>query len=87
MQYTDSFQQFTRALADALQLARTTGVGQQQIVARAEDVGDWLNRTVPPVSPEQRLLKELWDASTDQEQQAIASALVKMIQKRAPGLH
>lgn len=85
--FTDTFEQFTRELASRLNVAQRVGMGREEIVKRAEDVGDWLNRAVPPRSPEQRLLKEMWDVSDNQEQHAIASALVKLVQKRAPGVH
>lgn len=86
-QFTDTFDQFTKELASRLNIARQTGMGQQELVDKAEDVGDWLARTVPPKSPEQRLLKELWDAGSNQEQKAIASALVKMVSRKSPGIH
>lgn len=85
--FTDTFDQFTEELASRLNVAQRAGMGREEIVNKAEDVGDWLNRTVPPKSPEQRLLKELWDVSDNREQHAIASALVKMVQNRAPGVH
>lgn len=87
MPFTDTFDQFTQELASRLSAAQRAGMSQEEIVNKAEDVGDWLNRSVPPKSPEQRLLKEMWDASNNQEQQFIANALVKLVQKRSPGIH
>lgn len=87
MPFTDTFDQFTQELASRLSAAQRAGMGQEEIMKKAEDVGDWLSRNVPPKNPEQRLLKEVWDVSDQQEQQAIANALVKMVQKRAPGVH
>lgn len=85
--FTDTFNEFTQELASRLKVAQRAGIGREEIVNKAEDVGDWLNRTVPPKSPEQRLLKELWDVSDQTEQHAIASALVKLVQRKAPGIH
>lgn len=87
MGFTGTFEQFTDELATKLNIARKTGMGQQEIVNRATDIGDWLAREVAPKNPEQRLLKELWEVSDNKEQQAIASAIVKMVQKRAPAVH
>lgn len=84
MPFTDTFDQFTDELASRLSAAQRAGMGRQEIVNRAEDVGDWLSRSIPPKSPEQRLLKEMWEVSNNQEQQMIASTLVKLVERKAP---
>jgi len=78
---TNTFDQFTDQLATAMKTAQHMGMSQQDIVANAERVGDWLAQEVSPQSPEQRLLKEMWNASNNQEQQTIAGVLVKMVQQ------
>ncbi len=87
MAFTGTFEQFTQELAQRLKVARDIGVAPQDITRRAADIGDWLAAHVEPRSPEQRLLKELWEVSSNQEQQAIASALVKLVQRKAPAVH
>lgn len=86
MQFTDTFAEFTQELASRLNVARQAGMSQHEVVQRAEDVGDWLAREVQPRSPEQRLLKEMWGVADNQEQQAIASTLVKLVQRRGNNL-
>lgn len=86
MQFTDTFSEFTQELASRLNVAKQTGMGQREVVERAEDVGDWLAREVQPRSPEQRLLKEMWGVADHQEQKAIASALVKLVQRQGNNL-
>lgn len=78
---TETFNEFKESLRKTLRVAQATGLNQQQIVAKAEDVGDWLAHNYDPRSPEQRLLKEMWSVSDEREQHAIASALVKLIAK------
>ncbi|EKP95730.1 DUF3243 domain-containing protein [Thermaerobacter subterraneus] len=85
MPVTDQFQQFTRELSQRIQAARQAGMSQQDIKARAQQIGDWLAQEVEPRTPEQRLLKEMWQVANQQEQEAIASSLVKVIQ-RQPGI-
>lgn len=46
----------------------------------AENVGDWLAQHASPKSPEQALLKELWQVADQDEQHAIADVLVKFSQ-------
>ncbi|QIA27291.1 DUF3243 domain-containing protein [Thermaerobacter sp. PB12/4term] len=85
MPVTDQFQQFARELSQRIQAAQQAGMSQQDIKARAQQIGDWLAQEVEPRTPEQRLLKEMWQVANQQEQEAIASSLVKVIQ-RQPGI-
>lgn len=87
MTFTNTFDQFTDELASKLRIASRVGIKQEEIISKAADIGDWLAREVSPRSPEQRLLKELWQVSDEREQQAIAGALVKMIQKKSATVH
>ncbi|ADU51499.1 hypothetical protein Tmar_1386 [Thermaerobacter marianensis DSM 12885] len=82
MPVTDQFQQFTQELAQRIQAARQAGMSQQDIKARAQQIGDWLAQEVAPRTPEQRLLKEMWQVANPHEQEAIASSLVKLLQRQ-----
>ena len=79
MGYTDTFQDFKQELSGRLQVAQQVGLSDKEIRERASQVGDWLSQNVEPQSPEQRLLKELWTVSNEQEQQTLANALVKLV--------
>lgn len=81
MSFTQSFEHFTQELGQKLKVARETGMGERTVVERATEVGDWLAKNYDPKNPEQRLLKEIWEVSDRNEQQAIASAVVKMVEK------
>lgn len=85
MAVTGSFEQFTSELADRLKAAQGMGWSQEEIARKAADIGDYLAQNVEPRSPEQRLLKELWEVADEREQQAIANSLVKMIQRHNRG--
>ncbi len=50
---------------------------------KAQEIGNWLAREADPRTPEQRLLKELWTVADAQEKEAMASALVKLVQRQA----
>lgn len=81
MSVTDSFQQFTNELRQRLNLAESLGMSVKAIKQRAEQLGDYLAENVDPRNPEQRLLRELWQVADQQEQQAIASTMLKLVQK------
>lgn len=80
MALTDTFQEFKRDLGEKVRVAKSTGMSDASIANRAQEVGDYLAGHYDPKSPEQRLLKELWQVSDQREQQAIAGAIVKMVQ-------
>jgi len=82
LQTTDSFQHFVNELSEKVGAAREAGWQQGQIVQQATRLGDWLAREVSPRTPEQKLLKELWQAADEREQQAIASSIVKLVQRQ-----
>jgi nuclear transport factor 2 (NTF2) superfamily protein len=77
---TDTFQEFKQELKEKVHTAKAAGLSQQTIAEQAQRVGDFLARYYDPKSPEQRLLKELWQVSDGREHEAIASALVKLVQ-------
>lgn len=85
MSVTQTFERFTQELAQRMQAAQAMGWSTEDIKRRAAEIGDYLSRHVDPQSPEQRVLKELWAVANEQEQQAIASCLVKMIQRHHAG--
>ncbi|HLS89446.1 MAG TPA: DUF3243 domain-containing protein [Sphingobacteriaceae bacterium] len=84
MPVTNTFDQFTNELADRLQAAKKMGMSTTDISRRAADIGDWLSQQVEVKSPEQRVLKELWSVADEREQQAIASTMVKMVERHHP---
>lgn len=84
MSVTPTFERFTQELAERIQAARSMGWSAEDIKRRAAEIGDYLSRHVDPQSPEQRVLKEMWEVADEREQQAIASCVFKMVQKHHP---
>lgn len=77
---SQSWEQWKQTLAQAVQRGQALGMSQEQLTNRAEQIGDILAQRVDPQNPEQRVLQELWNSADEQEQQAIASAIIKMVQ-------
>ncbi|MBX5476726.1 MAG: DUF3243 family protein [Clostridia bacterium] len=84
MTLTDSFENFLTELKQKVEVAKATGMSASEIANQATRVGDWLAKNYDPKSPEQRLLKEMWDVSNESEHKAIASALYKLVEKKVP---
>lgn len=79
--HPDSFETFRRNLAEAIAIAEETGIPGRLIQRQAVAVGDYLARHVEPTTPEQRLLKELWDVGTEAERRALAAMLVRWAER------
>lgn len=75
-----SWESWKQTLAEAVQRGQSMGMSHDQLASRAEQVGDILAQNVDPQNPEQRVLQELWTSASEEEQQAIASAIIKMVQ-------
>lgn len=81
MSILENFDTWKGFLANRLQQAQQQGMDQQTINSIAAEVGDYLAGNVDAKNKEEAVLKELWNAASEQEQQAIASTMVKLVQK------
>jgi predicted restriction endonuclease len=75
----DSFEQWKQFLSQQVNQAKTAGASESSIASAAQGIGTFLAAKVDPRNREQRLLKELWDCGTAEEQQALATMITKMV--------
>jgi len=68
-------------LSQAVEFAEEIGVSKDKINSLAYQAGDILAGGIAPSNPEQKVLKELWDVSDQQEKQVIANLMVKLCSK------
>ena len=80
-QLSESFQRFEKELEKKLDVAKGMGLSKEHIDVSAKRLGDWLVKETSPQSPEQVLLKQMWENSTDDERHAMSSVLHKMIER------
>lgn len=78
-QVSGSWEAWKSQLADAVKLGQTMNMSPEQMAERAEQVGDFLAQKVDPKNPEQKVLQELWQAADEQDQQAIARTIIKLV--------
>ncbi|MHB1126749.1 MAG: DUF3243 family protein [Bacillota bacterium] len=76
-----SFDQWLDTLTTALRGAKASGMTEEQIRKSAVEFGDMLANNVNPDAPENRLLKTLWENGDEKEKQALASMVIKMVEK------
>lgn len=76
-----SWDDWKKTLAQAVSQGKAMGMGADELVNKAEQIGDVLAKEVDPQNPEQRVLKELWSSADEEEQKALASTIIKMVQQ------
>jgi len=82
MSVLDNFGSWKSFLANRLQDAQQQGMSNDTISNVAAEVGDYLAENVDAKNNEEAVLKELWNNASEQEQQAIASTMIKMVQNQ-----
>jgi hypothetical protein len=70
-----------RFLSEAMEFAEELGVTRDKISLLASQAGEILADNVQPANPEQRVLKELWSVSDQNEKRVIANLMTKLCAK------
>ncbi|MFD2673512.1 DUF3243 domain-containing protein [Marinicrinis sediminis] len=73
-----NFTSFRRYLADKINLAQRLGLSEEQLAVVAQKMGDYLSKHEAPRNREEKLLSELWQVGTKEEQHMLAHMLVKI---------
>ncbi|MHA6251228.1 DUF3243 family protein [Oceanobacillus sp. CAU 1775] len=82
MSVLDNFDTWKGFLANRLQQAKENGMDHDTITNVAHEVGDYLAEHVGAKNKEEAVLKELWNAASEEEQQAIASSMIKYVEQQ-----
>ncbi|GAB3066936.1 DUF3243 family protein [Virgibacillus ainsalahensis] len=82
MSVLDNFDTWKGFLANKLEQAQQQGMSQQTISNVAQEVGDYLAQSVDAKNEEEAVLRELWNAASEDEQQAIANTMIKLVQNK-----
>ncbi len=77
-----SFDQWLDTLSTALAQGKAAGLSGEQITNSAVMLGDYLAKNINPDVPENKLLKSLWETGNQEEKQALANMMVKLVQSR-----
>lgn len=78
---TEEWSGWRQTLAQAVNTGEAMGMGKEEMAQKAEAVGDFLATSVDPQNPEQGILKELWEAADDRQQQELAKVLINVVSK------
>ncbi|WP_071395275.1 DUF3243 domain-containing protein [Bacillus tuaregi] len=80
MSILENWQQWKDFLGDRLNQAEQQGMDKNTINDLAYQVGDYLAKQVDPKNEQERVLADLWSVATPEEQHAIASIMVKLVE-------
>ncbi|KGK89915.1 DUF3243 domain-containing protein [Clostridium sp. HMP27] len=81
MEIMDNWNDWKKTLGKAVDLGETVGMSDKIITNIAEKVGTYLSNNVDPHNDQERLLKEMWDAASENERQVLAKLVVKISDK------
>lgn len=79
MSVLDNFQEWKEFLSARVNQAQGMGMDKQNINDLAYQLGDYLAHGIDPQNDQERLLKDLWDAASEEEQRMLAGLMVKMV--------
>ncbi|HLR80179.1 MAG TPA: DUF3243 domain-containing protein [Bacillota bacterium] len=83
MSVLDNYNTWKEFLANRLQQAQQQGMSQETISNVAYEIGDYLASSVEVKNDETKVLRELWNAASPEEQQALANTMVKLVQNES----
>ena len=75
------FSEWEEFLGDRVQQAHEAGLSDETITNAAFRMGNYLAEQVDPRNQQQRLLKQLWDAGSQEDQRSLARMMVKLVQQ------
>lgn len=83
MSVLENWEQWKNFLGDRLDEAQQQGMSQDVINQMAHQVGDYLAKQVDPKNEQERVLSDLWSVASEEEQRAIASIMVKLVENNS----
>ncbi|PAC38133.1 DUF3243 domain-containing protein [Caldifermentibacillus hisashii] len=83
MSVLHNWDEWKNFLGDRLNQAKDAGLDQNVITDLAYQIGDYLANQVDPKNEQERVLSDLWSVANEQEQQAIANIMVKLVQNNS----
>jgi hypothetical protein len=80
MSVLDNWQQWKDFLGDRLDQGQQQGMSKDTVNNLAYQIGDYLAKQVEPKNEQEKILSDLWSVANKDEQEAIASMMVKLVE-------
>ena len=68
-------------LQDAIKRGRDFGMSDEMIKNLSVKVGDFLAKKICPATPEEQLMKEMWEVATPDERKTLATLMFKLVER------
>ncbi|MCF8566185.1 DUF3243 domain-containing protein [Alicyclobacillus tolerans] len=81
MHVLENFDRWKEFLGEQVDKAQAMGMSNDRIADVATKMGHFLSDKVDPKNAQERLLKQMWDISDENEQRTIAGIMVRMADK------
>jgi len=78
IEYVGDWAEWRANLRRAVKVGKKVGMSEEEIEALATQIGDFLAEKVCPATPEEELLKEMWNVASPDERRVITGLMVKM---------
>lgn len=75
------FSKWKEFLGDRVDQAQSVGMSDQQIADVAFRMGNFLSDKIDPKNVQNRLLKQMWEVSSKEDQKALARIVVSLVQQ------
>lgn len=82
MSVLSNFDQWKEFLGDRVDQAVEAGMANDKIQNVAYRVGEYLSDKVDPKNEQERLLKQMWDVSGEEDRHALARVMVNLVAKQ-----
>lgn len=79
MSVLDNWDQWKSFLGERMKQAEQEGMNQEVVTDVAYQVGEYLSQQVEPKNDQERVLADLWNVASEEEQHAIANMMVKLV--------
>jgi len=81
MDFMKDWNTWRTTIRGAISQARNLGIPDEQIRKMYEAFADFLAQKICPATPEEALLKEMWNKANPEERKALTGILFKMMEK------
>jgi len=82
MSVLENFHDWKQFLNERVDQAQGMGLENDTVANLAYQIGDYLAAQVDPKNEQERLLKELWDHSNEEQQKVLAQVMVQLVDKK-----
>jgi len=82
MELLQNWEKWKSFLGKQVENAKNMGLSNNTIEKTAVQIGEYLAKNVDPKNEQERVLSDLWSVADENEKQAIASCVMKLVQDK-----